>query len=365
MLASPQVWRSMHSPLAPDIVNNSTMKQTRKKHVFHLRRIGLLGILVAAFFIVRIDAGAVPEPLQSNHVLAYATEMSHSGLLASTNNARAANGLAPLSLNSQLNNSAQAKAQDMANKNYWAHVSPDGTQPWYFFDQAGYAYIRAGENLAYGFMTSQGAVDGWMNSATHRANILGDYYDVGFGIVNAPDYQSNGQQTIVVAHYGAKAAPPPPAPAPAPAPTAPTTPSPSTPTAPANNAPAPTSDPTPSQPVSESPPAESPTTQGDSSKHTGGPTPVASTNPAPVQTGDASRVSVFSMIAAKNAPLAALVSLVMVCFAVVGYALTHRSAFQHAVTSGEHFVVAHPGIDTGIIAAITSLILLTTYGNLG
>ena len=339
------------------------MKQTRKKHVFHLRRIGLLGVLVAAFFIVRIDAGAVPEPLQSNHVLAYATEMSHSGLLAGTNNARAANGLAPLSLNSQLNNSAQAKAQDMANKNYWAHVSPDGTQPWYFFDQAGYAYIRAGENLAYGFMTSQGAVDGWMNSATHRANILGDYYDVGFGIVNAPDYQSNGQQTIVVAHYGAKAAPP--APAPAPAPAAPTAPTSSTPPAPVESAPANTPEPASSKPVNETPAAESPTTQGDSSKQADEAAPTATTSLTPVQTGNSSRVSVFSMIAAKHAPVAALLSLVMVCFAVVGYALTHRSAFQHAVASGEHFVAAHPGIDTGIIAAITSLILLTTYGNLG
>ena len=339
------------------------MKQTRKKHVFHLRRIGLLGVLVAAFFIVRIDAGAVPEPLQSNHVLAYATEMSHSGLLAGTNNARAANGLAPLSLNSQLNNSAQAKAQDMANKNYWAHVSPDGTQPWYFFDQAGYAYIRAGENLAYGFMTSQGAVDGWMNSATHRANILGDYYDVGFGIVNAPDYQSNGQLSIVVAHYGAKAAPP--APAPAPAPAAPTAPTSSTPPAPVESAPANTPEPASSKPVNETPATESPTTQGDSSKQADEAAPTATTSLTPVQTGNSSRVSVFSMIAAKHAPVAALLSLVMVCFAVVGYALTHRSAFQHAVASGEHFVAAHPGIDTGIIAAITSLILLTTYGNLG
>ena len=353
----------MHSPLAPDIVNGSIMKQTRKKHVFHLRRVGLLGVLVAAFFIVRFDAGAVPEPLQSSHVLAYATEMSHSGLLSGTNNARAANGLAPLSLNGQLNNSAQAKAQDMANKNYWAHVSPDGTQPWYFFDQAGYAYIRAGENLAYGFMTSQGAVDGWMNSATHRANILGDYQDVGFGIVNAPDYQSNGQQTIVVAHYGAKSAPPPP-PATAPTPAAPTTPSASTPAAPANETPA--DAPVPAAAAApETPANDSPTTQGDASQQNDAPAPASSATPVPVQTGGETRVSVFSMMAARNAPLAALVSLVMVCFSVVGYALTHRSAFQHAVASGEHFVVAHPGLDTGIVAAITALILLTTYGNLG
>lgn len=334
------------------------MTQTHKKHVFHLRRVGLFGILFAAFFIVRADAGALPEPLEySGKVLAYASEMSRGGLLSGTNAARSANGLAPLSLHSQLNNSAQAKAQDMANKNYWAHVSPDGTEPWYFFDQAGYSYVRAGENLAYGFMTSQGVIDGWMNSASHRANILGDYYDVGFGIVNTPDYQSSGEQTIVVAHYGTQAmapAPPPPA-APAessPPPAAPITPvveptpAPAAPAAPAPNpsTPAPVATP---EKTTEEPPAQTPASA-----------PI-------VQTGNSSQVSVLGMIATRTLPIAALTSLMMLSIAVTGYALTHRAAFQHTVTTGEHFVATHPGVDAGIIAAVTALILLTSYGNIG
>lgn len=323
-----------------------------------MRRVGLFGILFAAFFIVRADAGALPEPLEySGKVLAYASEMSRGGLLSGTNAARSANGLAPLSLHSQLNNSAQAKAQDMANKNYWAHVSPDGTEPWYFFDQAGYSYVRAGENLAYGFMTSQGVIDGWMNSASHRANILGDYYDVGFGIVNTPDYQSSGEQTIVVAHYGTQAmapAPPPPA-APAessPPPAAPITPvaeptpAPAAPAAPAPNpsTPAPVATP---EKTTEEPPAQTPASA-----------PI-------VQTGNSSQVSVLGMIATRTLPIAALTSLMMLSIAVTGYALTHRAAFQHTVTTGEHFVATHPGVDAGIIAAVTALILLTSYGNIG
>lgn len=333
------------------------MTQTHKKNVFHLRRVGLFGVLLAAFFMVRIDAGALPQPLRTNHVLAYATEMSHGSLLAGTNNARGANGLGPLSLNSQLNNAAQAKAQHMADQDYWAHVAPDGTQPWYFFNQAGYAYIRAGENLAYGFTTSQGAVDGWMGSPSHRANILGDYNDVGFGIVNAPNYQSSGQQTIVVAHYGALAAAPAPAPVtPTPAPAAPAQPQTLPSASPAEQA-APEA-----QPVEETPAASPKTSQETEQPVESTPVEAAA---APVQTAEKSRVSVLSMVATQNAPVAALASLVMVSFAVIGYALTHRSAFQHAVAAGEHFVVAHPGLDSSIIAAITSLILLTTYGNLG
>jgi len=343
----------MDLPLHPDIVDTSTMTQTHKKHVFHLRRIGLFSALLVAFFVVRLDAGTLPAGASKPQVLAYASEMSHGGLLSGTNAARSANGLAAFALNSLLNNSAQAKAQDMANKDYWAHVSPDGTQPWYFFEQAGYSYIRAGENLAYGFSTSQGAVDGWMNSASHRANILGDYAEVGFGIVNTPNYQSSGEQTIVVAHYGtqqsAPVAPVDPTPAPAQ-------------TLPSSQPAAPTPEPTPAAPVetpTETAPVETPAEEAPTAA-----TP-ATVVPTPVQVGQTSRISVLSMITSKSLPIAALMSLVIVSISIVGYALTHRVAFQHAVHSGEHFVVAHPGLDTGIIAAVTTLILMTTYGHLG
>ena len=330
-----------------------------------MRRIGLFSLLFAAFFIVRVDAGSFPQPSGKAQVLAYATEMSRSGLLSGTNAARSANGLAPFALNSKLNSSAQAKAQDMADKNYWAHVSPDGTEPWYFFDQAGYSYVRAGENLAYGFMTSQGAVDGWMNSPSHRANILGDYYDVGFGIVNAPDYQNSGQQTIVVAHYGTEAMAPTPA-APAPAPPAPASTSPTPP--PASSTPAAPSHTSQAAPVSPAPttgaaPADTASPSAEATKQPTGQATVAPITP--VATSKPVRLSVLGMMATKTLPIAALISLVMVCISITGYALTHRAALQHAVSNGEHFVAAHPGIDAGVVAAVTTLILLTSYGNIG
>lgn len=136
-------------------------------------------------------------------VLGYATEMTQGGLLTSTNTQRVNNGVQPLSLNSTLSQAAQAKANDMIARNYWSHNTPDGQQPWIFIDQSGYKYEAAGENLAYGFVTSGDAVTGWMNSPGHRANILnGNFVEVGFGIANSPSYQNNGEQTIVVAMYG-------------------------------------------------------------------------------------------------------------------------------------------------------------------
>lgn len=142
-----------------------------------------------------------------SNVLGYATDMTANGLLANTNVQREENKLPGLTLNAALSQAAQAKANDMISRNYWSHTTPDGKEPWIFIDQTGYQYQAAGENLAYGFTSSSGAVTGWMNSPGHRANILnGAYSEVGFGIANSPNYQHEGKQTIVVAMYATPAA---------------------------------------------------------------------------------------------------------------------------------------------------------------
>jgi uncharacterized protein YkwD len=124
-------------------------------------------------------------------------------LLQSTNDQRATSHEAPLTLNEQLTQAAQAKAEDMVRQNYWAHNSPDGKTPWTFITSSGYQYQAAGENLAYGFSGSSETVAGWMNSTEHRANILNaSYHDVGFGVASAPDFLGHGEQTVVVAEYG-------------------------------------------------------------------------------------------------------------------------------------------------------------------
>lgn len=140
-------------------------------------------------------------------VLGYATNMSPTGLLNNTNDERTKNGLSSLTTNTLLAKAAQAKADDMVARNYWSHNTPDGQEPWIFITNAKYDYLAAGENLAYGFASSQDAVTGWMNSPGHRANILNsDYQEVGFGIANSSSYQNNGEETIVVAMYGKPAA---------------------------------------------------------------------------------------------------------------------------------------------------------------
>lgn len=157
-----------------------------------------LGIIVGLGVLVNSFWGVVQHA-----VLGYATNTSISRLIEDTNAERATGGLAALTINNKLNQAAQAKANDMATRNYWSHNTPEGSPPWVFFSQAGYEYKAAGENLAYGFDNSDATVEAWMNSPGHRANIMNtNYSEVGFGIANIENYQDTGPQTIVVAMYG-------------------------------------------------------------------------------------------------------------------------------------------------------------------
>lgn len=136
-------------------------------------------------------------------VLGTSTDYSNSTLLSNTNEQRRTANQPELTIDPLLTAAAQAKADDMAARNYWSHDTPDGKSPWTFISAAGYNYDLAGENLAYGFNSADETVIGWMNSPGHRANLLNpSYQNVGFGIITAPDYQGKGEQTIVVAEYG-------------------------------------------------------------------------------------------------------------------------------------------------------------------
>ncbi len=114
-----------------------------------------------------------------------------------TNEERAENNLAPLKESALLDRAAQMKAEDMARGGYFAHTSPTGLTPWYWFDQVGYSYIYAGENLAVNFFESEDVAKAWMNSPTHRANIVKPTYtEIGIGVAKGV-YE--GKNTVFVA----------------------------------------------------------------------------------------------------------------------------------------------------------------------
>jgi len=153
---------------------------------------------VAAIFVLKASVGflflAFPET-------AHLSQVSIKEIVDLANQSRAEVGLPSLTLNAKLNISAAAKAEDMMTKQYFAHTSPEGIEPWFWFEKAGYNYTYAGENLALGFETSEGVHQAWMNSKGHRDNIINpNYKDIGVAIVYG-NFEGSFT-TIIVQHFG-------------------------------------------------------------------------------------------------------------------------------------------------------------------
>ena len=103
-------------------------------------------------------------------------------LLALHNAERAKAGLPPLGLDATLTGAARAFAAELARRDVITHEGLDGSSPWDRIYAAGYPRVAVGENAAQGQDTPAFAVQCWMESSGHRANILGrQYARVGFG----------------------------------------------------------------------------------------------------------------------------------------------------------------------------------------
>lgn len=105
------------------------------------------------------------------------------------NEARAQNGLKPLSANWELSRVARYKSQDMVDRRYFSHTSPTYGTPFQMIKSFGLTYRTAGENIAYGQSSPQAVFNAWMNSSGHRANILNSSYTkIGVGYVPSGHY---------------------------------------------------------------------------------------------------------------------------------------------------------------------------------
>lgn len=136
-------------------------------------------------------------------VLGYSSNISPERILELTNKKRIEAGLSPLKSNPLLSEAAQQKAADMFAFNYWAHNSPSGRDPWSFFKEVGYKYIYAGENLARDFKDPESVVEAWMNSPSHRENLLnGKYQEIGIAVVEGT--LQGVETTLVVQHFGSQ-----------------------------------------------------------------------------------------------------------------------------------------------------------------
>ncbi|MCQ8771100.1 CAP domain-containing protein [Streptomyces telluris] len=102
---------------------------------------------------------------------------------------RAKAGCSPLTINAKLQAAAQGHSDDMAARDYYAHTSPEGKSPGDRMTAAGYRWSTYGENIFKSPKDARTAMDGWMKSPGHRANILNcSFKEIGVGI----NFKSNG-----------------------------------------------------------------------------------------------------------------------------------------------------------------------------
>lgn len=121
-----------------------------------------------------------------------------SEIISITNATRQSYDLDPLHPNDALNQAAAIKAQAMISAKSWSHNTPDQTT-WQFIDASGYKYSVAGENLARNFESATAVVDAWLNSPSHRNNLLSPQYtQIGVSIIQTDDDDIN---SLLVVQY--------------------------------------------------------------------------------------------------------------------------------------------------------------------
>ena len=154
------------------------------------------GLVIYILLFILLQAGFSILGYAKPGILGTTSNITVEQVIELTNKEREKLGLPPLSENSDLDQAAALKAQNMFSENYWAHFAPSGKTPWDFIIGSGYKFSYAGENLAKNFTNNENVVKAWMNSPTHKENLLNTKYkDIG---ISVEDGVLNGQQTTLV-----------------------------------------------------------------------------------------------------------------------------------------------------------------------
>lgn len=146
--------------------------------VFHIRPVA------GSVHVVRELSPAVPLAATTTQMTPIYFEWQTAALV---NMERRINKLYDLAWDDRLFAAARAHSDDMATQDYFSHTSLDGRTPGDRITAAGYPWNACGENIAAGYSTPEAAMQAWMNSPGHRANILSSTFcDIGVGYAYAP-----------------------------------------------------------------------------------------------------------------------------------------------------------------------------------
>jgi hypothetical protein len=133
--------------------------------------------------------------------LVFAANITTQKVIDLTNVDRLEKNIHLLEENDKLDRVAEDKAEDMVAKNYFAHNSPEGVNPWHWFEKENYDYNYAGENLAMDFTSAEKMNQAWLDSPTHRANILNSNFKE-IGVAVKEGVVSDHSTIVVVQLFG-------------------------------------------------------------------------------------------------------------------------------------------------------------------
>lgn len=162
----------------------------------YLKTFSIILLLMLLIIVVIISAPSIRSNVFDSLSAIYAAV-----LVNLTNQNRIEANLSELKVSPVLEKAAQMKADDMAAKSYFSHNTPEGLTPWYWFEQAGYKYKYAGENLAVNFEESVDVETAWMNSRGHFLNIVNPKYTE-IGIATSTGIYKGRTAIFVVQMFG-------------------------------------------------------------------------------------------------------------------------------------------------------------------
>ena len=115
-------------------------------------------------------------------LIARANRSYNNQLLFLINSERRKVGAPALRINSNLTQAALGQSQDMATHNFFSHTGSNGSQLSVRVSATGYNWSTVAENIAAGQSTPSQVFQSWLNSPSHKQNMLNPTYrDVGFG----------------------------------------------------------------------------------------------------------------------------------------------------------------------------------------
>ncbi len=175
-------------------LKHTFVPQDKNNYTPHLfREFGVSIVIFTSVFLLGASFGSS----LFLHRTVLGVQISSDVLIDLTNESRLAYNQMPLIRSEKLDQAAELKGRDMADKQYFSHNSPEGVTPWHWIESVGYNFLYAGENLAIDFTDATDVEKAWLASPAHRANIMSvDFREIGIAAVEGV-YKGNPTMYIV------------------------------------------------------------------------------------------------------------------------------------------------------------------------